>query len=143
MAIPLYLFLFFALFFARFVSLTYLALSNKQSLDLNRTYFYVIAVLVFPVIAYTGFSVVHYFGLQRAAGLDHFEQSYREMPMENRGIYKYTDNAMYVIAMAATYYPGLLLGSSAALLIAAFNHLFIWVHYYCTEKPDMGLIYGN
>jgi len=29
-----------------------------------------------------------------------------------------------------------------ALLLAGFNHLYIWVHYYCTEKPDMERIYG-
>ena len=38
---------------------------------------------------------------------------------------------------------GLVFLSQAALLAAMFNHLYIWVHYYSTEKPDMRLIYGK
>jgi hypothetical protein len=41
------------------------------------------------------------------------------------------------------YLPGLIWGSSAALLLAAFNHAYVWVHYFTTEKPDMGVIYGS
>jgi hypothetical protein len=36
----------------------------------------------------------------------------------------------------------LLLLSQAALLAALFNHLYIWVHYYSTELPDIRHIYG-
>jgi len=31
--------------------------------------------------------------------------------------------------------------SKTALLIALFNHLYIWVHYYFTENPDIKFIY--
>ena len=34
-------------------------------------------------------------------------------------------------------------GSLAALAAALFQHAYIWVHYYCTEAPDMALIYGG
>jgi hypothetical protein len=27
--------------------------------------------------------------------------------------------------------------------VAAFNHLYIWVHYFTVEKPDMDYIYGS
>jgi DNA polymerase elongation subunit (family B) len=33
--------------------------------------------------------------------------------------------------------------SEAALWVTAFNHTYIWVHYYCTELPDMRVIYGD
>ncbi|MGH8650439.1 MAG: hypothetical protein ACREUP_14225 [Burkholderiales bacterium] len=33
--------------------------------------------------------------------------------------------------------------SPAALGAALFNHLYIWVHYYSTELPDMKRIYGE
>ncbi len=46
------------------------------------------------------------------------------------------------IGLMILYLPGLLLLSQAALLLAAFNHLYIWVHYYCTEKPDMKVIFS-
>jgi hypothetical protein len=38
--------------------------------------------------------------------------------------------------------PGLWWASPAALVVALFNHLYIWVHYYATERPDMRRIYG-
>jgi len=31
--------------------------------------------------------------------------------------------------------------SQAALWLALFNHIYIWVHYYATELPDMQRIY--
>ena len=33
--------------------------------------------------------------------------------------------------------------SSSALLVAAFSHVYIWIHYFATEKPDMQYLYGN
>jgi len=36
-----------------------------------------------------------------------------------------------------------LLRSEAALVAALFNHLYIWVHFYFTELPDMKFIYGE
>ena len=33
--------------------------------------------------------------------------------------------------------------SSAALIVAAFSHLHIWVHYFATEKPDMDYLYNT
>ena len=39
--------------------------------------------------------------------------------------------------------PGLLAASNEALLVALFNHIYIWVHYYTTEKPDMQRIYAT
>ena len=50
---------------------------------------------------------------------------------------------MYVVGLAVLYLPGLLLLSEAAILVAFFNHIYIWVHYYTTEQPDMKTIYGN
>ena len=38
--------------------------------------------------------------------------------------------------------PAFLFQSMAAMVIAAFSHAYIWVHYYATEKPDMKRIYG-
>lgn len=38
---------------------------------------------------------------------------------------------------------GIVLASPAAILVAAFQHVYIWVHYFCTELPDMRRIYGR
>ena len=63
--------------------------------------------------------------------------------MVNKGIFKYTSNAMYIYGLLALWIPGILLQSKAALLMAFFHHIYIWVHYYFTELPDMKMIYQN
>jgi len=50
---------------------------------------------------------------------------------------------MYIFGFFILWIPGLLLLSKAALLVALFNHIYIWVHYYFTELPDIKVIYGN
>ncbi|WP_156119582.1 hypothetical protein [Leptolyngbya sp. KIOST-1] len=44
---------------------------------------------------------------------------------------------LFVLAIA------LLIGSQAALAVALFQHAYVWVHFYCTEAPDMDLLYGQ
>ena len=84
---------------------------------------------------------MRYFGLARAAGADHFDPSYRKMPFVTGGIFKYTSNGMYVYAFLLFWAIGIGCNSSAALVVAAFSHAYIWVHFYATEKPDMDHLY--
>ena len=98
-------------------------------------------VLAIPVI-YLFYSVARYFGFRRALGIDHFDQSYRHKPLVSKGIYRISGNAMYVYGLLILWIPGLLTASSPALLVALFSHIYIWVHYYTLEKPDMIRIYG-
>ena len=58
------------------------------------------------------------------------------------GIFRFSPNAMYVFGFVWLWLPGLFLQSIAALAVALFSHLYIWVHYACTERPDMRRIYG-
>ena len=99
-------------------------------------------VLLIPAI-YTGWSIEKYFGVPRALGGDHFRQQYREMPLVKEGAFKYSSNAMYAFAFLLFWAIALLTGSRAALVAALFQHAYIWVHMYCTENPDMKLIYGK
>ena len=83
-----------------------------------------------------------YFTLERAYGIDHFDKNYNE-PYVKGGIFKYTNNGMYIFGLMALYLPGLILLSNTALIVALFQHTYIWVHYYFTERPDMKKIYGK
>ena len=98
--------------------------------------------LMIPAV-YGGYSVGRYFGIDRALGGDHFRQRYREMPMVKEGAFAWSSNAMYAIVFLGLWAIALYTGSLAALAAALFQHAYIWVHYYCTEEPDMDLIYGN
>ena len=90
------------------------------------------------------YSVIRYFGIDRAYGIDHFEpEIYLNKPFVKQGLFKYTDNAMYKFVFLALWAIGLGFLSKAALLVAAFNHLYIWVHFYFTELPDIRHIYGQ
>lgn len=127
----------------RLAALTGLAIADRGSLaELSRELTLAGFLLLGP-IAYLLYSVARYFTFRRALGADHFDPAYREMPLETRGIFRYTRNGMYIYGVLVVWLPGLFAASSAALLAAAFHHTYIWVHYLCTEKPDMRRIYGD
>jgi len=129
--------------FFRGYTLIGLGLANRGSLHLPAPLLRGAAVLLTVPALYLFYSVARYFTFKRALGADHFEASYRLAPLETRGIFKYTRNGMYIFGFLLVWLPGLLLASEAALLSAAFSHIYIWVHYYCTELPDMKRIYAG
>ncbi len=141
-AFKLYTVGFSSLFVSRLIAIIFLSISNKNTLHFDPIIAYVIAALITPIVIYLFYSVRKYFTIERAYGIDHFDKNYRE-PYVKKGIFKYTDNGMYVFGLMVLYLPGLLLLSEAAILVALFNHAYIWVHYYFTERPDMVEIYGN
>jgi len=105
---------------------------------------YTIAGIIFIPAAYLFYSVKKYFGIDRAFGIDHFQlEIFKNEPFIRQGIFKYTANGMYIFGFFILWIPGLLLLSKAALLVALFNHIYIWVHYYFTELPDIKIIYED
>jgi hypothetical protein len=135
--------IFTILFVGRPITLILLGISNADTLKLSPVLAYVLAVALFIPFAYTMYSVFHYFGIDRAYGEDHFKPSvYRNKPFVKQGMFRYTDNAMYKFGFLSLWIIALLFLSKAALLVAAFSHLYIWVHYYFTELPDIRTIYG-
>jgi len=130
------------LFSGRLIVVIMLAISNKDTLHLEPVISYAFAALITPLVMYLLYSVEKYFTIERAYGIDHFDKNYSK-PYVKKGIFKYTDNGMYIFGLMILYLPGLLMLSKAALLAALFNHLYIWAHFYFTERPDMVEIYGN
>lgn len=129
------------LFISRLIFIIILAVSSKDSLDVEAFISYSLILFILPFVIYLFYSVKKYFSIDRAFGIDHFVKNYNE-PYIKQGIFRYTNNGMYIYGLMILYIPGLLLFSKAALLVAIFNHIYIWVHYYCTERPDMIEIYG-
>lgn len=130
------------LFVSRLIVIIFLSLSSKNTLSIDPAIPYGLIILITPVVIYLFYSVKKFFTIERAYGIDHFDENYNE-PYVKQGIFKYTDNGMYVFGLMVLYLPGLLLFSKAAILVALFNHAYIWVHYYFTERPDMIEIYGK
>ena len=102
-----------------------------------------IAIIIFIPGAYTMYSVKKYFGFLRAAGADHFDTKYRNMPFERRGIFKWTPNAMYVFAIGIPFSFAVATGSQSMFVVAIYTYISIWLHYFCTEKEDFKVIYGT
>ena len=140
---PLYVIGFFILFFLRIPFLLALSLSNAGTLAIPFIVRLIIVLIISTPMLYTFYSVLRYFGLSRAAGGDHFSQKYRVMPFVKQGIYKYTSNALYLFGFLIFWIPPLLFGSVTAVLIALFSQIFIWVHYFTIEKPDIKFLYKN
>lgn len=130
------------LFSSRMVFIIILATCSKNTLSLKPIIAYLIAGSITPIIIYLFYSVLKYFTLERAFGIDHFHKNDND-PFVKRGIFRYTNNGMYIYGFMFFYLPGLLLLSKPALIVALFNHIYIWVHYFCTERPDMKSIYGK
>ncbi len=142
-AFPVFKVVFAILFVARPITLILLGISNANTLNLNPPFAYILAVILFVPFAYTMYSVFHYFGIDRAYGIDHFDLSYRTKTFVKQGMFKYSDNAMYKFGFLILWVIALAFLSKAALLVAAFSHIYIWIHYYFTELPDIHHIYGS
>lgn len=102
-----------------------------------------LGALLLALAAVTMHSVFKHFTIRRAVGGDHFRDEIAEMPMVREGMFRFTDNAMYGIVFGGLWGIALLFDSWNALVLALFQHAYIWVHMYCTEKPDMRWIYGD
>ena len=135
--------IFFPLLLLRVILIVGLALADAGSLGGDRALQVMAGLALLLPVAYTGWSIAKYFGVARALGGDHFRQAYREMPLVKEGIFKVSTNAMYTFAFLLFWAVALLAGSRAALAAALFQHAYIWVHMYCTEEPDMRVIYGS
>lgn len=132
------------LILARPVTLVLLSISSAESLDINTGIAWGLATLLCVPAAYTGYSVKKFFGVDRAFGIDHFEPEWaKSLPFVKEGIFKYTNNAMYLFGFMALWAIALFFRSEAALVVALFSHLYIWVHFAFTEMPDMKEIYGD
>lgn len=119
------------------------AISNHDTLSANPLALKTLAVILLVPAAYLFYSVKQYFGFKRAFGVDHFDTDYRTIRFEGRGIFRFSNNGMYVYGFFLFWVPGFWWASLAALSVAMFNHLYIWVHYYATELPDIKHIYGE
>lgn len=134
--------LFLPLFASRVITVVGLAQSTQNTLNVPPMLAVVLAVCVLIPSLYTLWSVFRYFGMTRAMVGDHFRVRYRQMSLENRGVFKFSGNAMYAFGFLLLWAIALINLSVPALVLAGFQHIYIWVHFYCTEKPDMDIIYG-
>ena len=102
-----------------------------------------VSVLIIIPFIYTIYSVKQYFGFMRATGIDHFDASYKDTPFERRGVFKWSSNAMYTFAIPVFFGFAFSSGSKAMFVFAAYSFIGVWLHYFCTEKEDFKVIYGN
>ena len=140
---PVYALIFSFFGISRFVAILALSISNRDTLVMEILVLRIFAIIITIPALYLLYSVICYFSFKRAMGLDHFDETYRRKPLVQKGIFRFTRNGMYIIGFLFLWIPALWYGSVAALCAALFNHLYIWVHYFSTELPDMKHIYGE
>jgi len=137
-----YAIIFFILGLSRFSAIV-LCFVDYGSLYKPGILAWVISIIFFIPGIYTMYSVKKYFGFLRAAGADHFDPKYRYMPFEKRGIFKWSPNAMYVFAIGIPFAFAVATGSQSMFIVATYTYVSVWLHYFCTEKEDFKVIYGN
>jgi len=137
-----YVIIFFILIISRLTAII-LCFVDYGSLYKPGLLAWVLSIILFIPGAYTMYSVKKYFGFLRAAGADHFDPKYRDMPFEKRGIFKWSSNAMYVFAIGIPFAFAVSTGSQSMFIIAIYTYISIWLHYFCTERVDFKVIYDN
>ena len=137
-----YVIIFFILIISR-LSAIVLCFVDYGSLYKPGWFAWIIGLILFIPGVYTMYSVKKYFGFLRAAGADHFDPKYKSLPFENRGIFKWTPNAMYVFAIAIPFSFAVATGSQSMFIVSIYTYISIWLHYFCTEKVDFAVIYSN
>jgi hypothetical protein len=137
-----YAIIFFILGLSRFSAIV-LCFVDYGSLYKPGILAWVISIIFFIPGIYTMYSVKKYFGFLRAAGADHFDPKYRDMPFEKRGIFKWSSNAMYVFAIGIPFAFAVATGSQSMFVVATYTYISVWLHYFCTEREDFKIIYGN
>ena len=137
-----YIILFFILMISR-LSAIVLCFVDYGSLYAPGWFAWILSIILFIPGAFTMYSVKKYFGFLRAAGADHFDPKYRDMTFERRGIFKWTPNAMYTFAIGIPFSFAIATGSQSMFIVAIYTYISIWLHYFCTEKEDFKIIYGN
>lgn len=140
-AFPVYGAVFMMLLVSRLLSVLALAIANRGTIGISPTVGWIMSLLLAIPVVYLFYSVARYFTFRRAMGIDHFDASYRDLALVRQGIFRLSPNAMYVFGFLVLWIPGLVLRSEAALWLALFNHLYIWVHYYTIELPDLRRLY--
>ena len=137
-----YVIIFFILIISR-LSAIVLCFVDYGSLYKPGIFAWIISIILFIPGVYTMYSVKKYFGFLRAAGANHFDLKYRDMPFEKRGIFKWSPNAMYVFAIGIPFSFAVATGSQSMFIVAIYTYISIWLHYFFTEKEDFKIIYEN
>ena len=133
--------MFLPLLLARPVLVLLAGLASRGSLGAARPLQIALGLGLLALAGWAMHSVIRHFTIPRALGGDHFEDRYLNMPLVREGIFRYSANAMYGIAFLGLWGIALICGSAVALVLALFQHAYIWVHMYCTEGPDMEVLY--
>ena len=134
--------IFLPLLLARPVTVLITAVLDAGSLGGPRLGQVVLGCVLLVPATWTMHSVLRYFTVRRATGGDHFRESYLSMSMVKQGSFRWVDNSMYALAFLGLWGIALIAGSWQALVVAFFQHAYIWVHMYTVEAPDMRWLYG-
>ncbi len=128
---------------ARLSAIALTAVANRDVLVIPEAARWITVLTLAIPVSWLLHSILKYYGFKRLAGADRFETAYRDQSWTRKGIFRIVPKAIYVFGPLVFYIPGFLLASPASLLLALFNHFYLWIHYYCTELPDLKRIYGS
>ncbi len=135
--------MFLPLLVARPITLILTGWADDRTLNIPSWAGWLGGAVLIGIAAWVMHSVFKHFTIRRAVGGDHFRDEIAAMPMVREGAFKFTSNAIYGVAFLGLWGIALVFGSWNALVVALFQHSYIWVHWYCTEKPDMEWLYEN
>lgn len=127
---------------ARPLTILLAGLADTRSLPIPVWAAIAIGVALLVPASWALWSTVRFFTLPRAVGGDHFREAIRALPKVRGGVFDHTDNGMYGVAFLGLWAIACLTNSWNALIVAAFQQAYIWLHMYVTEAPDLRRLHG-
>ena len=111
------------------ISLIILAISNQNTFQMNSYVTIILMLLLALPSAYLFYSLKKYFGIDRAFGEDHFNvNKYKNQSLIKKGIFKYTNNGMYVYGFLPYIYLDFFgIQKQPYLLLSSIMHTFGYI----------------
>jgi len=134
-----------ALFFllARPILVVVVGVANRNSLWIPDLVCRVLTVVLALLSGGAIYATLQRMSFQQVLGADHFHEQIPERGLTRDGIFRYVSNPLFTLGMLGLWIPGVIFRSKAALVLALFQHVYVWVHYVTIECPDIQVLYPN
>ncbi len=128
---------------ARTGAIILVAAANREVIFIPDSFRWVGSIILGIVFTWLTYSVTKSSSYKDLAGAVFFESKDPNHCGIQKNISAVVPGAVYIFGPLSFYIPGLVLASPASLLLALFNHIYIWIHYCYTEAPSLKRVYSS
>ncbi len=127
---------------ARTGAIVLVAIANQDNIYIPDFFKWTGSIILAVVFLGLIYSIASSSNYKDLVGVTFFEVNDHGSYKAEKQVYSLVPVTFYFLGSLGFYVPGILFSSPASLLLAFFNHLYICIHYYCTEVPSLKRIYN-